>query len=103
MRASTTEKGHNTHLPSAPAPGQNNAGSPEPGRLRQPCFLNRYRPSSHCIRIMLNEDVVIDALKGVKYPGYSRDIVSFGLVKDVAAGHGALSLVAHLPGGNPQI
>ncbi len=52
---------------------------------------------------MLNEEVVIDALKGVKYPGYSRDIVSFGLVKDVAAGNGAISLVVQLTGGNPQI
>ena len=52
---------------------------------------------------MLNEELVIDALKGVKYPGYSRDIVSFGLVKDVAAGNGAVSVVVQLTGGNPQI
>ena len=52
---------------------------------------------------MLNNEVVIDALKGVKYPGYSRDIVSFGLVKDVAAGNGAVSVVVQLTGGNPQI
>jgi len=52
---------------------------------------------------MLNEEDVINALKGVKYPGYSRDIVSFGLVKDVAAGNGAVSVVVQLTGGNPQI
>src|SRR5437870_2857457 len=52
---------------------------------------------------MLNEELVIDALKGVKYPGYSRDIVSFGLVKDVAAGNGAVSVVVQLTGGNAQI
>ena len=52
---------------------------------------------------MLNEEVVINALKGVKYPGYSRDIVSFGLVKDVAAGNGAVTLVVQLTGGNPQV
>ena len=52
---------------------------------------------------MLNEEIIINALKGVKYPGYSRDIVSFGLVKDVAAGNGAVTVVVQLTGGNPQI
>lgn len=31
----------------------------------------------------LSEELVIERLKEVKFPGYSRDIVSFGLVKDV--------------------
>lgn len=31
----------------------------------------------------LTSDSVINQLRGVKYPGYSRDIVSFGLVKGV--------------------
>ena len=31
----------------------------------------------------LTPDAVLAQLRGVKYPGYSRDIVSFGLVKDV--------------------
>ncbi|HYT62039.1 MAG TPA: Mrp/NBP35 family ATP-binding protein [Haliangiales bacterium] len=52
---------------------------------------------------MLNEEVVRNALKGVKYPGYSRDIVSFGLVKQVAAGNGAVSVVVQLTGGNAQV
>ena len=52
---------------------------------------------------MLNEEIVINALKGVKYPGYSRDIVSFGLVKEVAAGNGAVNVVVQLTGGTPQI
>src|SRR5881394_1506814 len=52
---------------------------------------------------MLNEEAVINALRGVKYPGYSRDIVSFGIVKDVAAGNGAVSVVVQLTGGNLQI
>ncbi|SVD70196.1 uncharacterized protein METZ01_LOCUS423050, partial [marine metagenome] len=33
---------------------------------------------------MPSEDDIFNALKAVKYPGYSRDIVSFGIVKDVA-------------------
>src|SRR6266480_7507237 len=52
---------------------------------------------------MLNEEVVINALKRVKYPGYSRDIVSFGLVKQVAADNGAVSVLVQLTGGNSQI
>jgi ATP-binding protein involved in chromosome partitioning len=31
----------------------------------------------------INQDSVLAALRTVKYPGYSRDIVSFGLVKEV--------------------
>jgi ATP-binding protein involved in chromosome partitioning len=31
----------------------------------------------------LTSDQVREALKGVKYPGFSRDIVSFGLIQDV--------------------
>ena len=36
---------------------------------------------------MTKEDI-LDALRGVKYPPYSRDIVSFGMVKYVKAGDG---------------
>ena len=31
----------------------------------------------------MDKDSVMNALKGVKYPGFSRDIVSFGLVRGV--------------------
>ena len=31
----------------------------------------------------LTSDSILEQLRGVKYPGYSRDIVSFGMVKDV--------------------
>ena len=39
----------------------------------------------------LSEASVLDALRSVKYPGFSRDIVSFGFVKDVAVGGGNVS------------
>ena len=32
----------------------------------------------------INQDSVRQALSTVKYPGFSRDIVSFGLLRDVA-------------------
>jgi ATP-binding protein involved in chromosome partitioning len=31
----------------------------------------------------LNSELILAQLRGVKYPGYSRDIVSFGMIKDV--------------------
>ena len=31
----------------------------------------------------LSEELILEHLKAVKFPGYSRDIVSFGLVKEV--------------------
>lgn len=33
---------------------------------------------------MMTDDAVKEALKGVSYPGFSRDIVSFGLVKEIS-------------------
>jgi ATP-binding protein involved in chromosome partitioning len=45
---------------------------------------------------MLTQETITTALKAVKYPGYSRDIVSFGLVKDVAASNGAVSVTIQL-------
>ena len=52
---------------------------------------------------MLTEEDVINALKSVKYPGYSRDIVSFGLVKEVAAKNGAVSVSMQVTSGNPDV
>ncbi len=51
----------------------------------------------------LTPDDIRHALKAVKYPGYSRDIVSFGLVKDVAANNGAVSVALRLTSPNDQI
>ena len=51
----------------------------------------------------LTTESVTDALKSVKYPGYSRDIVSFGLVKNVAANNGAVSVLLALTTPNAEI
>src|SRR5487761_2344744 len=51
---------------------------------------------------MLTEDQIKDALRAVKYPGYSRDIVSFGLVKQIATKNGAVSVVMELGSGQPE-
>lgn len=51
---------------------------------------------------MVTEETVKQALQSVKYPGYSRDIVSFGLVQDVATGNGAVSVVIRMTSANPE-
>ncbi len=52
---------------------------------------------------MVTEDDVKNALKRVKYPGYSRDVVSFGLVKEVAVNNGAVSVTMNLTSPNPEV
>ena len=52
---------------------------------------------------MLSQESVTEALKNVKYPGYSRDIVSFGLLKNVAANNGAVSVLLAMTSPNPEI
>jgi ATP-binding protein involved in chromosome partitioning len=52
---------------------------------------------------VLTEDTIKDALKAVKYPGYSRDIVSFGLVKQISANNGAVSISLELTSASPEI
>jgi len=51
---------------------------------------------------MLSQDTILNALKTVKYPGFSRDIVSFGLIKDVSAAGDAVSAMT-LPNGTYEI
>jgi len=52
---------------------------------------------------MLTEDDIRNTLRTVKYPGYGRDIVSFGLVKQVTAGDGVVAVSIQLTTGNPDI
>jgi ATP-binding protein involved in chromosome partitioning len=53
--------------------------------------------------IVLTQQAILEALKTVKYPGYSRDVVSFGLVKEIAVNGGAASVSMQLTGGNAEI
>jgi ATP-binding protein involved in chromosome partitioning len=46
---------------------------------------------------MLTKDDVLAALKKVKYPGFSRDIVSFGVVKELSLEGGKVCFVLDLP------
>jgi ATP-binding protein involved in chromosome partitioning len=51
----------------------------------------------------LTQETLTTALKAVRYPGYSRDIVSFGLVKSISVNGGAVSVSLQLTGGTPGI
>jgi ATP-binding protein involved in chromosome partitioning len=51
---------------------------------------------------MQTPDSIREALKAVKYPGYSRDIVSFGLVKDIAVNGNAVSVSIQLTSANTE-
>jgi len=51
---------------------------------------------------MPTQDDIKNALKAVKYPGYSRDIVSFGLIKEISVLQGGISVVMQLTTSNPD-
>jgi ATP-binding protein involved in chromosome partitioning len=51
----------------------------------------------------LTREGVLDRLRGVKYPGYSRDIVSFGLVKDVTLDGTRVTVRIALTSADPKI
>src|SRR5687768_14158800 len=52
---------------------------------------------------MLTKETVTEALKTVKYPGYSRDIVSFGILKNVAVHEGEVTVSVQLSSPNPDV
>ena len=52
---------------------------------------------------MITEDQIKQALAAVKYPGFSRDIISFGLVKQISLANGAVTVQMQLTSGSPEI
>jgi ATP-binding protein involved in chromosome partitioning len=53
-------------------------------------------------RNMTGEAEILNALKAVKFPGFSRDIVSFGLIKHLAVNEGAVSVELQVTSSNPE-
>jgi len=51
----------------------------------------------------VSEDQIREALKTVKYPGFSRDIVSFGLVKGIEARNGNVVVQLALATNDPAV
>ncbi|HUR80495.1 MAG TPA: P-loop NTPase [Thermoanaerobaculia bacterium] len=52
---------------------------------------------------MPTQEQVLDALKKVRFPGLSRDIVSFGFVRDVRVDGGTVSFTIHFQTENPSV
>jgi len=51
---------------------------------------------------MLREEDIRTALKEVKYPGYSRDIVSFGLIQNISLNEGTVNVSLQLTTNSPE-
>src|ERR1700730_13440319 len=51
----------------------------------------------------ISQDQVREALRAVRYPGFSRDIVSFGLVKDVQIDNGEIKVQLALATNDPNV
>ena len=51
----------------------------------------------------LTQDAVREVLRSVKYPGYSRDIVSFGLVREIQIDGTAVGVLIELTSPNPDM
>jgi ATP-binding protein involved in chromosome partitioning len=52
---------------------------------------------------MPTQEQVLDALKKVRFPGLSRDIVSFGFVRDIKVDGGSVSFTIHFQTENPAV
>jgi ATP-binding protein involved in chromosome partitioning len=51
----------------------------------------------------VTDEQVVNALRSVKYPGFSRDIVSFGIVKNVAISDGEVTVQLELATNDPAV
>ena len=51
----------------------------------------------------MNEDTIRNALSAVRYPGFSRDIVSFGLVRSIRVESGVISIGIQVQTRDPKI
>src|ERR1700687_3654089 len=46
---------------------------------------------------------ILVELKKVKYPGFTRDIVSFGMVKDIEIAYKGVVVTLNAPSANPEV
>ncbi len=63
----------------------------------------RLETRRHDLAKTLDNETIKTALKGVKYPGFSRDIVSFGLVRDIDTMDGTVKVSLSVTTVDPQI
>ena len=50
----------------------------------------------------MNKDNILDLLKKITYPGFSRDIVSFGMIKDIIIDNKTVSLHLNVKSSNEE-
>src|SRR5579863_341234 len=46
---------------------------------------------------------ILAELKKIKYPGFSRDIVSFGMIKDIEVAHAGITVILAAPAAKPEV
>ncbi len=51
----------------------------------------------------MNEDQIRETLKQVKYPGFSRDIVSFGIIRQITLQEGLCKVTMELTASDPRV
>ena len=49
---------------------------------------------------MITKQIIIDNLKDINYPGFSRDIVSFGLIKEIILEDNKVNLILKVKSNN---
>jgi len=52
---------------------------------------------------MPSPNEILSELKKVKYPGFSRDIVSFGLIKDIEVAHSGVTVMLTVASAKPEV
>ncbi|MHB8383958.1 MAG: Mrp/NBP35 family ATP-binding protein [Candidatus Binataceae bacterium] len=52
---------------------------------------------------MPSPNEILAELKKVKYPGFTRDIVSFGIIKDIEVAHAVVTIVVAAPSAKPEV
>ena len=52
---------------------------------------------------MPNPNEILTELKKVKYPGFTRDIVSFGIIKDIEVGYSGVTVSLTIQSAKPEV
>ena len=51
---------------------------------------------------MINKNEILHQLKSVNYPGFNRDIVSFGMVKEILVDHKTITVMLSISSKNEE-
>ena len=52
---------------------------------------------------MPSPNEILSELKKIKYPGFSRDIVSFGMIKDIEVAHSGVTVMLTVASAKPEV